>query len=64
MDLDQAKGSEVFASAAAAFLNAVGASTGPLYASAFIKAGQALKKDETLSIGKSGCDDRSNDGRH
>ncbi|WP_160003997.1 dihydroxyacetone kinase subunit DhaL [Rhizobium sp. 18055] len=51
MDLDQAKGSEVFASAAAAFLNAVGASTGPLYASAFIKAGQALKKDETLSIG-------------
>lgn len=50
MDLEHAVGSDVFAKAAAAFLNAVGASTGPLYASAFLKAEQALKRDETLSI--------------
>jgi dihydroxyacetone kinase-like protein len=50
MDLDEAKGAAVFASAAAAFLNAVGASTGPLYASAFLKAAKAMEKDDTLSI--------------
>lgn len=50
MDLDQVTACDVFTTAATAFLNAVGASTGPLYASAFLKAAQALKKDETLSI--------------
>lgn len=50
MDLDHAEACDVFITAATAFLNAVGASTGPLYASAFLKAAQALKNDETLSI--------------
>src|ERR1700712_206705 len=44
MDLNHARGSAVFAGAAAAFLNAVGASTGPLYASAFLKAATAMEK--------------------
>ncbi|NTF09501.1 dihydroxyacetone kinase subunit L [Agrobacterium rubi] len=50
MDLDHAAACDVFTTAATAFLNAVGASTGPLYASAFLKAAQALKNDDTLSI--------------
>src|SRR6478752_9575359 len=49
-DLDKILPSEVFSLAASAFLDAVGASTGPLYATAFRKAAQALKRDETLSI--------------
>lgn len=48
--VDGETASDIFARAASAFLNAVGASTGPLYASAFLKASQALKKDDTLSI--------------
>ncbi len=49
LDLDQALPSEMFTAAAAAFLNAVGASTGPLYATAFLRAARALKQDESLS---------------
>ena len=49
LDLDHMLPSEVFTSAASAFLNAVGASTGPLYATAFRRAAQALKEDERLS---------------
>jgi len=48
-DLDHTRPAEVFTIAASAFLNAVGASTGPLYATAFRRAAQALEKDETLS---------------
>lgn len=51
MDMDTALGSVVFARAAAAFLNAVGASTGPLYASAFLRAAKAMEEDDTLSLG-------------
>lgn len=50
MDLDQATGSAVFTDAAAAFLDAVGASTGPLYASAFLQAAKVLEKNDTLSL--------------
>jgi dihydroxyacetone kinase-like protein len=50
MDLDHVAASAVLASAAAAFLNAVGASTGPLYASAFLQAAKVLEKSETLSL--------------
>ncbi|MCW1410330.1 dihydroxyacetone kinase subunit DhaL [Rhizobium sp. 1AS11] len=49
LDLDHMLPSEVFTSAATAFLNAVGASTGPLYATAFRRAAQVLKEDEHLS---------------
>ncbi|YBV94992.1 dihydroxyacetone kinase subunit DhaL (plasmid) [Phyllobacteriaceae bacterium JZ32] len=49
LDLDHTLPSEVFSAAATAFLNAVGASTGPLYATAFRKAAQALKPLESLS---------------
>jgi dihydroxyacetone kinase-like protein len=49
LDLDHMLPSEVFTSAATAFLNAVGASTGPLYATAFRRAAQVLKQDEHLS---------------
>ncbi|MEM8630643.1 MAG: dihydroxyacetone kinase subunit DhaL [Pseudomonadota bacterium] len=47
---DDASPTDVFNTAARAFLNAVGASSGPLYATAFMRAGAALK-------GKSGMDD-------
>ncbi|MBB5701022.1 dihydroxyacetone kinase phosphoprotein-dependent L subunit [Ochrobactrum daejeonense] len=47
-DLEQTLPSEIFAIAASAFLDAVGASTGPLYASAFRSASKALKAHETL----------------
>jgi dihydroxyacetone kinase-like protein len=50
MDLDVAAASCVFTSAAAAFLNAVGASTGPLYASAFLKAAKIMEADQSLSL--------------
>lgn len=49
LDLDRTLPSEVFTTAASAFLDAVGASTGPLYATAFRSAAQALKQDECLS---------------
>ncbi|MGY5803977.1 dihydroxyacetone kinase subunit DhaL [Rhizobium sp. LEGMi12c] len=49
LDLAQTLPSEVFSVAASAFLDAVGASTGPLYATAFRRASQALKADESLS---------------
>ncbi|MDL2401638.1 dihydroxyacetone kinase subunit DhaL [Rhizobium mayense] len=49
LDPARASPSEIFAVAASAFLDAVGASTGPLYATAFRRAAQALKTDETLS---------------
>jgi phosphoenolpyruvate---glycerone phosphotransferase subunit DhaL len=49
-DLDAMLPSEVFSAAASAFLDAVGASTGPLYATAFRKAALSLKQDETLSV--------------
>lgn len=49
MDLDTATASAVFTTAAGAFLNAVGASTGPLYASAFLKAARMMETDQSLS---------------
>ncbi len=49
LNLDDTLPSEVFTAAASAFLDAVGASTGPLYATAFRRAAQALKQDECLS---------------
>ncbi|WP_113385090.1 dihydroxyacetone kinase subunit DhaL [Rhizobium sp. SYY.PMSO] len=49
LDLAQALPSDIFSIAASAFLDAVGASTGPLYATAFRRASQALKTDESLS---------------
>ena len=49
LDPTQTLPSEIFAVAASAFLDAVGASTGPLYATAFRRASQALKSDESLS---------------
>lgn len=51
LDLDHMLASDVFTAAASAFLDAVGASTGPLYATAFRRAAQALKQDERLSAG-------------
>ncbi|MBZ5763602.1 MULTISPECIES: dihydroxyacetone kinase subunit DhaL [Rhizobium] len=50
LDLDTAAASTVFATAASAFLDAVGASTGPLYASAFLKAAKMLETDASLSL--------------
>ena len=49
LDLDHMLPSDVFTAAASAFLDAVGASTGPLYATAFRRAAQTLKQDERLS---------------
>jgi phosphoenolpyruvate---glycerone phosphotransferase subunit DhaL len=49
LDLNRMLPSEVFSTAATAFLNAVGASTGPLYATAFRKAAQALTPLESLT---------------
>lgn len=42
-DLDGAAPTDVFNTAAKSFLNAVGASSGPLYATAFMRAGAAVK---------------------
>lgn len=50
MDLDHVAAAAVLASVASAFLNAVGASTGPLYASAFLQAAKVLEKNESLSL--------------
>ncbi len=48
LDLEHILPSEIFAAAAAAFLDTVGASTGPLYATAFRHASKALKSRESL----------------
>jgi dihydroxyacetone kinase-like protein len=50
LNLDDTPPSEVMTAAASAFLDAVGASTGPLYATAFRRAAQALKRDDCLSL--------------
>ncbi len=50
LDLPRALPSEIFSVAASAFLDAVGASTGPLYATAFRRASHALKAHESLSL--------------
>ena len=49
MDLDHERGGAILTRAAAAFLNAVGASTGPLYASAFLRAAKVLEPEDTLT---------------
>ena len=43
MDMDAATPTDVFNTAAKSFLNAVGASAGPLYATAFMRAGASVK---------------------
>lgn len=48
LEIDRVPPSDIFLTAANAFLDAVGASTGPLYASGFRKAANALKHDEQL----------------
>lgn len=48
LDPDSATPTEVFNSAATSFLNAVGASAGPLYATAFMRAGASVKGKTTL----------------
>ena len=40
----------IFNTAAKAFLNAVGASSGPLYATAFMRAGAAVKGKQSLTM--------------
>ncbi len=47
-DLDDVTPTEIFNAAAKAFLNAVGASSGPLYATAFMRAGAAVKGKDAL----------------
>ena len=47
-DLNGETPTEVFNAAAKAFLNAVGASSGPLYATAFMRAGAATKGKDVL----------------
>lgn len=49
LDPGAAAPSDVFNTAAKAFLNAVGASSGPLYATAFMRAGAALKGKEVAT---------------
>lgn len=49
LDAKEAGPEEVLVSAAGAFLDAVGASTGPLYASAFRSAAKALKDQDLLN---------------
>lgn len=51
IDVDGAQPADVMATAAGAFLNAVGASTGPLYATAFRRAAQALAGANELDLG-------------
>ena len=48
LDLDAATPSEVMSTAASGFLNAVGASTGPLYATGFRRAAQMLADRDRL----------------
>lgn len=50
VDPDATTPCELFKTAAGAFLDAVGASTGPLYATAFRRAAQALKSHEELTV--------------
>ncbi|MGO4622877.1 dihydroxyacetone kinase subunit DhaL [Ensifer sp. 2YAB10] len=50
IDVHSAQPSDVMATAAGAFLNAVGASTGPLYATAFRRAAQALAGASELNL--------------
>lgn len=50
IDVHSAQPSDVMATAAGAFLNAVGASTGPLYATAFRRAAQALADASELNL--------------
>ncbi|MFB2607950.1 DAK2 domain-containing protein, partial [Rhizobium phaseoli] len=49
LDATQTPPTAVFNTAAKAFLNAVGASSGPLYATAFMRAGAAVKDRPELS---------------
>lgn len=55
LDLDQASLSDIMSTAANGFLNAVGASTGPLYATGFQRAAHVLSTRETLDW--AGCAD-------
>ena len=48
-DIDASSAADIVMTAATVFLNAVGASTGPLYASGFLKIAQVLRQDDTLS---------------
>lgn len=50
LDLDTASPSEVMSTAATGFLDAVGASTGPLYATGFRRAAQVLTGREALDL--------------
>lgn len=50
LDLDAASPSEVMSTAAGGFLDAVGASTGPLYATGFRRAAQALAGRDHLDL--------------
>ncbi|MBB3980182.1 dihydroxyacetone kinase-like protein [Rhizobium azooxidifex] len=50
LDLDAASPSEVMSTAASGFLDAVGASTGPLYATGFRRAAQALAGRDRLDL--------------
>lgn len=50
LDLDAASPSDVMSSAATGFLDAVGASTGPLYATGLRRAAQALAGRSTLDL--------------
>lgn len=50
LDLDTASPADVMASAATGFLDAVGASTGPLYATGFRRAAQMLAGCENLDL--------------
>ncbi|GLR54136.1 dihydroxyacetone kinase subunit L [Shinella yambaruensis] len=50
LDLDAASPSEVMSTAATGFLDAVGASTGPLYATGFRRAAQTLAGRENLDL--------------
>lgn len=50
LDLDRASPSEVMSTAASGFLDAVGASTGPLYATGFRRAAQVLAGRDHLDL--------------
>jgi dihydroxyacetone kinase-like protein len=51
LDLESVSPSDVLSTAASGFLNAVGASTGPLYATAFRRAAKAVAGRDTLDLG-------------
>lgn len=48
--VDPATPTDVFSTAAKSFLNAVGASSGPLYATAFLRAGAAFKGKDSVDL--------------